>query len=101
MQTADKKTVEELQDSNEKILLDFYADWCGPCRALTPLLQKMEEEYPDVKFLKVNVDLHGDYAVEYGVTSIPTVLVMRGKELVDRIRGMNSADVYKKSLSQL
>ena len=63
---------------NEKVLVDFYADWCGPCKMLGPVLEEINE----IPVVKVNVDTHGELARKYGVMSIPTlVLFENGKEI--------------------
>ncbi len=67
----------------EKILVDFYADWCGPCRMLAPVLEKVES---DIKVVKVNIDEFEDIAREYGVMSIPTLILFKdGKEVKKNI----------------
>lgn len=62
------------------VLLDFYADWCGPCRMLSPLVDEVSEERPDVAFYKVNVDEEVDLAAHFGVSSIPTLVFFRNGE---------------------
>lgn len=62
-------------------LVDFYADWCGPCRMLSPVIEEIARENPERAIGKVNVDNEGDLALEYGVLSIPTLIVFeKGKE---------------------
>jgi thioredoxin 1 len=70
-----------------KILVDFWAEWCGPCRAIGPVLEEMADEYPGVRFLKLNVDESPVVAQNYGVMSIPTVLAFEGGEVKSRIVG--------------
>ncbi len=59
------------------VLLDFYADWCGPCQMLSPIVKAVSEEYPDVKFFKVDVDKDPELAVKFGIVSIPTLIVFK------------------------
>ncbi|MBO5529487.1 MAG: thioredoxin [Bacilli bacterium] len=66
------------------VLVDFFATWCGPCNMLTPVVEKLSEENPDLTVLKVDVDEIGDLAARYGVSSIPTLLYCKDGELVDR-----------------
>ena len=63
------------------VVLDFWAEWCGPCRMLAPVLDEIGTEYPEVAFGKVNVDDERELALEYGVSSIPTVMVFQNGEV--------------------
>ena len=88
-------TSEELKqkiDSGEKFIVDMYADWCGPCRVLGPIVervsQKLEEEGHEVKVYKFNIESDKDLAVELGVRSIPTIKVFDGGKVVDNRVGI-------------
>lgn len=72
---------EEVLQSNKPVVIDFYADWCGPCRMMSPIIDEIAEEKADsIKVGKVNVDENQDLAMKYGVMSIPTiVLIKNGK----------------------
>ena len=59
-------------------VLDLYADWCGPCRMMAPVMEGLEAEYPDVFFAKVNVDTDGDLAAKFGCESIPMIVLVKG-----------------------
>lgn len=59
------------------VLVDFYADWCGPCKMIAPFVEEVSEEVKDVKFNKLNIDEAQDIAMEYGVMSIPTLIVFK------------------------
>jgi thioredoxin 1 len=70
-----------------KVLVDFWAEWCGPCRMVGPVLEEMEGDYPDVIFVKLDVDQATDIAQRFGVMNIPTILAFEGGEVKQRIVG--------------
>ena len=73
---------EEVLKSEKTVLVDFYADWCGPCKMLSPIVDQVAEENEDIKVVKVNVDDAQDLAMKYQVMSIPTLVVIKeGKEI--------------------
>lgn len=70
------------------VLVDFWATWCGPCRMIAPVLEEVAAERPDVTVCKVNVDEERELAMEYGVSSIPTLLVFRDGKIVNQSIGV-------------
>jgi len=74
--------------SDVPVLVDFYADWCGPCRRLTPILEELARETPDAKVVKVNVDHSPNLAAEYGVDSIPSLKVFKRGVVTDQLVGL-------------
>ena len=78
---------QEVLHSDKLVLLDFWASWCGPCRMLSPIVDEVAEERSDVKVGKVNVDEQPDLAAEFGVMSIPTLLVFQNGKLVNQSVG--------------
>ena len=72
----------EVLKSDKTVLVDFWASWCGPCRMLSPVVDEIAEETPEIKVCKVNVDEQEELAMRYGIMSIPTLIVFRGGEAV-------------------
>ena len=77
-------------DSTEPVLVDFWATWCGPCRMLAPILEELSGQHPELKIVKVDVDENRDLALQYGIESIPTLLVFKGGQMADRSVGLVS-----------
>lgn len=80
----------EIKTSEKPVLLDFYADWCGPCRMVSPIVDEIAEEYPQVLVGKINVDDVPELAMQFGVISIPTLIVMKNGEVSDKTVGVCS-----------
>lgn len=82
-----KDNFESVKQSEKTVLLDFYADWCGPCRMVSPLVDEIAEECPEYLVGKINVDEEGELAAAFGVTSIPTLVVMKDGKVVNQSAG--------------
>ena len=78
---------EEVIHSDKPVLLDFWAPWCGPCRRVVPIVEEIAEERPDIKVGKINVEEEPELAMQYGVMSIPTLMVMENGKVVNRAQG--------------
>ena len=77
----------EVMNSERKVLLDFWAPWCGPCRMVVPLLDEIAKERTDIKVGKINVDENPELAKQFGVFSIPTLVVMENGKIVRQEQG--------------
>ena len=78
----------EVMQSDQTVLLDFWAGWCGPCKMLSPLVDEVAEERPDIKVGKINTDEQQELAVRYKVMSIPMLLVMKNGEIANKSVGL-------------
>ena len=78
--------------NDENVLVDFYADWCGPCRMLSPILESINEDRTNVKIVKVNVDEAHNISKTYGVMSIPTLIHFKNSKLISKKVGLCSKD---------
>ena len=77
----------EVLKADRPVLVDFYADWCGPCRMMLPIVEQIADEHPEYKVVKVNVDEQRELASRYGVMSIPTFVVIKNGEAVAQSLG--------------
>ena len=78
---------EEVLDSDKKVLVDFWAPWCGPCRMVSPIVDEIAEENSAVKVAKINIDEQPQLASQYGVMSIPTLMVFENGDIADKAVG--------------
>ena len=93
---------QEAQNSSTPMLVDFWAEWCGPCKMIAPLLDELADEYDGkAKIGKVNVDEQQSLAAEYGIRAIPTLLVFHHGQVADQIVGARSKRDFKASLDRV
>ena len=103
MTEINAQQLKELQDKGEKVLVQYTAKWCGPCRTLTPKLSNLSNEYENVTFVKIDVDNEENTELVMGlrIMSIPTVIVYDGHEIVDSSKGLQPDTYYKDVLNNL
>lgn len=81
---------QEVLKAEETVMVDFWAAWCGPCKMLSPIVDQIAEEHPEIKVCKVNIDEEPSLAIDYKVMSIPTLLVFKNGEKVNMSIGVQS-----------
>ena len=101
MENITHEELKKLQLAGEKVLVQYTAVWCGPCRALTPILSNLSNKYEDVRFVKIDVDQNPDSVMELEIRSVPTVVVYKGEEIIDRSSAVQPTDHYTKVLNSL
>ena len=89
----------EVLDSDKLSVVDFWAEWCGPCRAIGPVIEELSKEYEGkVKIGKVNVDHNPKISMDYGITSIPAILFIKNGEIVDKLVGAQPKSNFVKKI---
>lgn len=78
---------QEVLNSDKPVLMDFWAPWCGPCRMVVPLVEEIAKERSDIKVVKINEDEEQELAMQFGVMSIPTLVVMKNGKIVNQVTG--------------
>ena len=96
---TDSDFEQEVLEADTPVLVDFWAEWCAPCKMVAPVLEDLADEYDGkIKFTKVDVDTNPQTAMKYGIRSIPTLLVFKGGSPVDQVVGAVPKAVIKKRL---
>ena len=98
------KYLEKEEDFNNliqnRVLVDFYADWCGPCKMLAPILETLASKHPDVKVLKVNVDAEQNLAMKHSIMAIPTLIVYKDGKQSDVRQGFANLELLEEMIGE-
>ena len=92
---------QEVVSSKKPVIIDVYADWCGPCQQMMPIIEELEKEMTNYTFVKLNVDESRELAIQFGVTSIPTFVFLKNGEVMGKETGYISKDDFKEKISSL
>lgn len=97
-----QETLNESLQEDKPTVVDFWAEWCGPCKMVGPVIKELAEDYKDRAIVgKVNVDENRELAQKYGVKSIPTILFIKNGEVVDKIVGANTKAIFAEKLNKI
>lgn len=91
---------DELLKNNTSVFVDFYAEWCGPCKMVAPLVEEISNEETSVKFVKVNVDDNPDIAQRYGIMSIPTLIAFKNGEIAGSALGFQPKEALQELVNK-
>ena len=98
LKITNKNFEEEVLNSDKPVIIDFYADWCGPCKMMSPIIDSIAEEKQELKVGKVNVDESQELAIKYNIMSIPTIIIFKNGNEHKKIVGVTSKENILKEI---
>jgi len=101
MEKIDATSYEKLVNSDKLTIIKYAADWCGPCKVLTPIMDGVLKSYPDVNAGEVNIDIHSGLAIKDGIRSVPTVIFFKNGQAIDKMVGLQPAQAYTNKIESL
>ncbi|TWP27643.1 thioredoxin [Apibacter muscae] len=102
LEINDQTFKNEVIDSNEPVLVDFWAEWCGPCRSLSPVIDELSEEFKGkLKVVKIDIDANQNTPVEYGIRNIPTLLFFKDGQLVEKVVGAQPKEALVEKIQNI
>lgn len=102
LEITDSNFEETVLKSDKPVMVDFWAAWCGPCRMVGPIIDELSEEYEGKAIIgKIDIDSNQQYAAQFGVRNIPTVLIFKNGELIDRKVGVSPKNSYTDAIDSL
>ncbi len=95
-------TLDSVLDTDKLVVIDFWAEWCGPCKMIGPIIEEIDEEYKDkVVVGKLNVDENDDTTAKYGIRNIPTVLFIKNGQIMDKVVGAGPKTLFTEKINKL
>ena len=101
MNLVNSQELEQMKTNGDKLVIDFFAEWCGPCKMIMPRLEAIEPEYQNVKFVKVDIDKNRDFVANLGIRSVPTIMFFDGEKIIETSIGVRPDSFYKDILSKM
>lgn len=102
LEISDQTFKDEVLSSKEPVLVDFWAEWCGPCRSLKPIVDELSEEFKGkVKVAKIDIDANQEVSIEYGIRNIPTLLFFKNGQVVDKVVGVQPKEKLAEKMNAL